>query len=166
MYNVVEGALSKILFRGFEEDNGGFRNAPYYFIESVFTEMSWKGSLLNIFESNFERWTQSSLFMNTSTHRNRNSPWFVRTVLKIICKHLKDHVEINKQKDSMKNNTWSLPESPSFSSKLLNIDKFRKRGIHHCTKTKQHWEKARGPKRAKAKTREISILIVKLNRRH
>lgn len=68
MRKKTEKALFEIFFDAFEEANAGFRNTSYYFIEGVLTVTASKDSLDDVFERDFERWTQWSTFMPLQGH--------------------------------------------------------------------------------------------------
>lgn len=55
MQTAAEKAMSDIFIVGFEKGKNRFKNATSSSIESLFTKISAKGSLDDMFEANFER---------------------------------------------------------------------------------------------------------------
>lgn len=89
MKKTAEDNLSDAFFGGFEEPSTGLKNASYYFMGDVLSEMVTKYSMDDVFERNLRRWTQSFSFMGTFNQSDLNSLCFVRPVAKIIRKTLK-----------------------------------------------------------------------------
>lgn len=61
-----------------------------YCVEDTHTEIVTKSALFEMFERNFERWTQSSSSMDRFTKLALNCLRFVRPAAKIIIKTSKD----------------------------------------------------------------------------
>lgn len=78
---------------GFNVGNDGVKDASFRFVENVLTELALQGSLELLFEQNFDRWTQSTLFMDVFAQRVMNSSAFTNPVANFVKRGMDDTVD-------------------------------------------------------------------------
>lgn len=84
LIKATEDALSHAFEIGYVGSNDGLKNASFYYVEMILTEMVQRGALNYVFEQNLEKLTTPLTFMDAFTTQALTSSRFVLPVEKFI----------------------------------------------------------------------------------
>lgn len=80
----VKNILLDLFVTGMAETEGKIKNASYHYIEFALTTTVEKRSLDDVSHRSFERWTQSTSFVDPFNQQALNAPHFTRPVANFV----------------------------------------------------------------------------------